>query len=398
MKTILIAGICYLMTLAAALGASVQSAEPRFVLLIDTSASMGRKQLTTLRTVRALVRGGFNGQIKAGDRFAIWTIGESLHPDFFPVQRWNDKDGRLLAEVAAQAIETEPHNGRGDAALYQRVLEAFPTTNALTVVFITDQTLKGTLFDSELGHYYEAHRSQILRERKAFVTSISFENARPASFTVSITGDAPELPPNPFLAGANESSKAEADLKGNTEPGPSNKNEPKAAPIPEVREKVTEVTVPRIQNKGASAELVEKPGAAVVAPEGQSIVRPAGNQAETIPDVPTFILPVAREGPREQVKAPRPAATTSSGSSTARSVEKERPEPKGIMTNSEPVAAATAGQNEKPGASGAFFGFANIAYLAGAFAILGWIAWRIFSRSGARDTRSLISRSMDSRR
>jgi hypothetical protein len=396
-KTIFFAGICFLLTLAEAIGATVTSIEPRFVLLIDTSASMGRKQVTTLRTVRALVRGGFNGQIKAGDRFAIWTIGESLHPDFFPVQQWNDKDGKLLAEVTSQAIETEPHSGRGNAAIYQRVLEALPSTNALTVVFITDQTLKGSLFDSELGRYYAAHSSQILRERKAFVTSLSFENARAASFTVSITGDAPELPPAPFLAEEIETPAAETDLKVNLEPVSLSKNEPKPAPIPEVREKVAEATVPRIQDKVASAEVAEKPRTPVVPPEVQSIAPLPRNNTETGPDVPSYALPVPRERPREQVIASRPAATIAQ-STTTPVVEEKRPEPKGMITNAEPVVTVPAAQNEKPAPSGSFFGFANIAYLAGAFAILGWIAWRIFYRSAARDNRSLISRSMDSRR
>ena len=202
---------------------------------------------------------------------------------------------------------------------------------------------------------------------------------------------------SPFLAEENETTVVEADLKVNPEPVLLTKNEPKPAPIQEGREKATEATVPPIANKVAPAEVVEKPGTPLVPRAEQSIVSPPRNSAETVAEVPSFILPPPRERSSEQVIAPRPALTTSQ-STTTQVVEQKRSEPRQMNTNIEPVEAVPAAHNEKRAASGSFFGFANIAYLAGALAVLGWIAWRIFSRPSGRENRSLITRSMDSRR
>jgi hypothetical protein len=393
-KKTLIAGALYLLLLTmAVISAERPAVQPRFVLLIDMSASMGRKQATTLRTVRALVRSGFNGQIRSGEYFAIWAMEESLRADFFPNQQWTDKDARLLAEVTAQAIETEPHGGRGHPAIYQRVIDALPKTDPVTVIFITDQILKGTVFDSELGRYYASHSSQILRERKAFVTAMAFEQGKAVSFADSISGDTLDLPPRPMPPEISESPAGPSNLTLNSVPSPQPQSEPKLLTDQRHLEKPVPATPLQTEKKVTAVGVAEKmPAAPPVPMPASSLPR---NDAAAVPDVPSYILSPPPEPPKNRVIAAHPAEKESRN--TAVPVNDPKTEPNVISAPSDST-PKTAMINEKPPVPGSFFGFANILYLGGAFAILGWIAWRFFAHSSGKENRSLISRSMDSRR
>jgi hypothetical protein len=383
-----------LLHLAASLTAAERPApQPRFVLLLDMSASMGRKQATTLRTVRTLVRGGFNGQLRPGQYFAIWAMGESLHADFFPNQQWADKDAKLLAEVTAQAIETEPHSGRGHPAIYQRVIEALPKANPVTVIFITDQTLKGTVFDSELGRYYASRSSQILRERKAFVTAMAFDQGKPVSFTVSISGDTPDLPPGPVPPEISESPAALSNFKQNPVLSPQAQSEPKSLLDQKQKEKPAPATPAPIEKKVAARVGESKTKIGPPPPPSASSV--PRNDVATVREVPSYILSPAPEPQKQRAIAPLSAEKESRN--TAVPAEDRKTEPK-VLSAPPESEAKTVMHDEKPAAPGSFFGFANILYLGGASAILGWIAWRIFSHPAGKENRSLISRSMDSRR
>jgi len=365
----------------------------QFVFLVDTSAAMGRKQQATLRSIRTLIGSGFGGKIKDGDTFVVWTFGQSLHSDVFPARRWANKENKLLAEIGAEMILSETHEGRSDTEpVFKEVLNALSKTNGAALIVITDQSLNGTPFDLDLQHYYSSRKMQILRERKAIVTGFVFDAGAPVSFSTGITGESFKMPD--YLPPYDDALRA----------AQSQVQKPAALPPPEI----ILAEPPKLPPEEPSTTLLAR------------IVRPA------ITNAPAAEPTVAQKN--EEAPVPKPSLPTEPTRSVAKIdapvVSKPDPIPQTVHASPPPAEPARLAQkqpiekesvdanipvpsvhdlpettvpSERAAGPGPVFGFEAFAYLFGGVMTVILIAWRILTRSTHRETRSLITRSMDIR-
>src|SRR5512146_2748082 len=71
--------LCMLLAVVAA--PVTEAAEPgplRFVFLVDTSAAMSGHKLAVIDILNSRISSGFDGQIRAGEAFALWTYAETV--------------------------------------------------------------------------------------------------------------------------------------------------------------------------------------------------------------------------------------------------------------------------------------------------------------------------------
>src|SRR3954454_9621630 len=85
--------LCLFALSALPAGAQTNLAKPklpsnRYLLVVDTSHSMGRRSEATLRTVYSLFQYGMRGQIHSGDSVGLWTYNEEVYTGRFPLQTW----------------------------------------------------------------------------------------------------------------------------------------------------------------------------------------------------------------------------------------------------------------------------------------------------------------------
>jgi hypothetical protein len=304
-----------------------------------------------------------------------------------------EKENKLLAEIGAEMILSETHEGRSDTeAVFKEVLQALSKTNGVTLIVITDQPLNGTPFDPELHHYYSSRKTQILRERKAIVTGFVFEGGAPVSFSTAITGESLKMPD--YIPLEDDLQKAARSLA----------QKPVEPPLPEIIVAEPPKTPPEEPSITLLARIVRP--AVTNAPAAQPAVTRKSEEAP----VPKPSLPIEPNPSVAKIDAPvasKPdsipptvlASPPSAQPVQTQPIEKESVDarPSTVSKSDPPESLKSTIPSDKVAAPTPIFGFEVFAYLfAGAIAV-GLIIWRVIARSTQRETRSLISRSMDIR-
>jgi hypothetical protein len=178
----------------------------RFLIMVETSASMGSRKEGTLKALSDLLASGMQGQLRDGDTIGLWTFDQDLHAGRFPLQHWSGQDkgaaaGRLLSFVNGQKCEGQANLDKALMPL-QRVLK---NSASLTVILISDgeDKIHGTPFDDPINAYYTRWHKEQQKARLPFVTVLRAKAGQLTDYSVTAAPwplEMPEPPPEPKVA------------------------------------------------------------------------------------------------------------------------------------------------------------------------------------------------------
>ena len=168
----------------------------RYLFLIEHSPEMASRQIATAQTVHDIIRSGFEGEIKDGEKFALYFYGSRLQTTRPFV--WRKGYELALARQAANLFSGRifsklrpPPETLFDAAAHVEV------SPEITVFYFTDgnQPITGTPFDDKLNEAIARRRSVFLRADKPFVVTFVARNQTLVDGRVHTEANAPFLIP-----------------------------------------------------------------------------------------------------------------------------------------------------------------------------------------------------------
>jgi hypothetical protein len=180
--------------------ATRQPQPARWLLVVDTSASMAQRAQALEGVLGELLLSGIDGQIKAGDQLGIWTYNQELSAGIAPMQNWiparsNIIAGRSSRFIGRQKYENQPHIEKVIPELNRIMKES----RQLTVLIFSDgaQDIVGTPFDAAINAAYAKQRSDLARTRMPLVTVLRAERGKFIGQNVSFAPWPIEFPPFP---------------------------------------------------------------------------------------------------------------------------------------------------------------------------------------------------------
>ena len=172
---------------------NVRAAENlRYLFLIEHSPEMASRQIAIVQTISDIIRGGFEGEIKDGEKFALYFYGSRLQTTR-PLT-WRKGYEIALARQAANLFSGRiysklrpPSETLFDAAAHVEV------SPEITIFFFTDgnQPITGTPFDAKLNEAIGKRRALFMRAEKPFVVTFVARNQTLVDGRVHTEVDAP---------------------------------------------------------------------------------------------------------------------------------------------------------------------------------------------------------------
>ncbi len=315
----------------------------RYLLVVDTSFSMGRCGPAARAAVAEAATTGLQGRMRDGDAFDLWTFDAFTRTRSYPPQVWmrdlSQAAGRRVSEFMARTR----FEGQGrPEVLIKDLLAGIKTQTNLSVVIITDgeSAFQGTPFDSAINAALKSRYRDLHQARKPFQVVLEAEEGQLRYWSVSAAGEAlkfarplePErvlakLAPQELLSSSATnkvvSTSAVAEAKPETPPTQTDKPQaaavsppttlpaPTAPPVSSLTQPKT--TTPAVPLQAAPSGLPavqpvkETPSKAKVAGTAESpVASPAKQPAEAAPPV------LAQRQAQTQAAPKPPPATTAS--------------------------------------------------------------------------------------
>jgi len=186
----------------------------RFLLIVETSRSMGHRSDATLKTITSLLYSGFSHQIKQGDSLGVWTYNQQLYTGRMPLQRWSaplqhEIVSETLKFFKGQKYEKQPAFSSVRPALDKVIKDS----EFITVVLISsgEEATSGTPFDDKINELYKSWKVDQEKAKMPFITvlrakrgTITGYTAVPAPWQVEI----PLWPTDPVAKAAKTNSPA----------------------------------------------------------------------------------------------------------------------------------------------------------------------------------------------
>lgn len=194
------------MVLVTAMGAPAKAPKPqpggnRFLFILETSAAMSRLEHGGRQAIFDLIYSGFDGRMRKGDTYGVWTFNEQVYAGVYPMQVW---DGQLHLEHAGAAgrfLRTQKYEKDGNAANLIKQLEAvLRVAKDLNVFIVTDEktVVSGTPFDAEINALYRTNGAHARRTSRPLITTLTARNGQFTAAAVNVAGEAitlANLPP-----------------------------------------------------------------------------------------------------------------------------------------------------------------------------------------------------------
>ncbi|HVR35216.1 MAG TPA: hypothetical protein VMS21_05125 [Methylomirabilota bacterium] len=300
----------------------------RFLLVLETSASMKNRVDAVQQFLKNFVGSSLLGQVSRGDTLGFWTFNEELWAGRFPLVEWHPSSVPTYAYRVEQftAAQTYENKSRADR-LMPHVTRLVEASKALTIVLITtgESPLEGTPFDTEINQAFAASTRQLRGDRLAFVVFLVAREGKLVDFAVNSTLG-PYRMPNPPLP------RIPIPAPAPTTPDPSTvpqRARPGTPPLV-ISTNLTPSPVP-VADDPAASKLIAA-GEVEQEPEPKSAVRTAGTNppdntpAPTQPAVARPTETAAVETPVVPTPAPRPQPRdTEPSSATARESTTSQP-------------------------------------------------------------------------
>lgn len=195
----------------------------RYLIIVETSRTMGHRSDGTLKTLANILFTGIGGQIQQGDTLGVWTYNKELYTGRLPLQRWSKLEQRdtcstILNHVKGQKYENQPAISSVRPALEKVIKDS----ESLTVILVSsgEEKMIGTPFDDQINQLYNNWREEQEKSRMPFVTVLRAKRGAIMSYSVTPSPWQVEIPPWP----------AEAVVKAVEPPRPTPKVQPSTVP------------------------------------------------------------------------------------------------------------------------------------------------------------------------
>jgi len=177
----------------------------RFLLVVDTSASMKPIDPATRRIVFDLAFTGVEGYMRTGDTMGMWTFNDEIGAGKFPMQVWDGQNPVDTASRAAMFVRDQEYKGENSIEELMIQLAAVMRAAKDVNIFIFsdgDTPMQGTPFDREINAVYSKRGKERKSARKPFVTTLVVRGGQVASAFVVLGGESIQLPERPAPAQA----------------------------------------------------------------------------------------------------------------------------------------------------------------------------------------------------
>jgi len=240
---------------------------PKYLILVEHSPEMARRQAATERTIADLVRTGFHARIQAGEEFSVWFYNQTLQTNLSLAWRAADAESLAARAVALFQARTPRTSLKLEHALgaLATVIEQSPD---LSLFIFTDgvQPIAGTGFDAGLNKATTDFRQRFADAAKPFLITLLARDGEFAGAGIhtalGVAVELPNLPPREVVAAKPvepvvEPKKADTPK---TEPPPKVEDvKPKAAEQPPAQPAVVVQPPPQPPPVVAVEKPVEKP-------------------------------------------------------------------------------------------------------------------------------------------
>jgi len=220
---LIIGCFAFLASLASAQTNSSRPAPGRYLFIVETSHSMGRRSDGVTKTVANLLFTGLNGQIRAGDSIGIWTYNQELYTGRLPLQRWSSMEQRqvgaaILTFLKDQKYEKQPSFSSVRPAFDKLIKDS----ELITVILVSsgDEAMTGTSFDEKINQLYKTWHDEQQKARMPFVTVLRAKRGKVIGYSVTPSPWQVEMPAWP----------AEPVVKTAPQPAPPPKVQPSTVP------------------------------------------------------------------------------------------------------------------------------------------------------------------------
>ena len=446
--TLLLSFFCAFQSQGAALALSKKTGPFfRFVIIVDSSKTMKRNKVGTLKTIQALLGSGFQGLARDGDVYGVWGVSDKLDATGFPPQRFVQSITQMQMARTVMYLDKVKFKGKSDLArAIDGVKDVTGISKEVYFFLITDgeDVVYGTPFDLDISTTLFRFKDKMRDLKLPFVVTVAALDGQLKAFSVESGGggkpifipkvdpvvkEEPKKPkikkaiekPEPAKKTEVKKASVQEEAKPEAKPQPAavkqvaktpEKEVPEPRPVPE--KKKIEIKAPEVKH----AEI-KKPEPVKVAPIEKKIAKPAveipkpRKEVKVVVTSPVKISPPTAkveipEPEKKEIKQPdvpkvampepvakaKPAKPVAPPKARETETVKVKKEP-AVETKEFAVAAATAlVQPVAAKDSGNFFLFIGLGLLFGG----GFVAWRLFDRGGATGTGSVITQSLDRER
>ncbi|HEX7470430.1 MAG TPA: hypothetical protein VF437_06835 [Verrucomicrobiae bacterium] len=275
----------------------------RWLIIADTSFSMGRRDQAMQVAVQNMLLSGMSGQLRRGDTIGLWIFNDDLYTGRFPLQIWMPEGRQTIALRVMEFLKRQRYE---KDTRFDKVITAVnrlaANSDTLTVILITDgdEKIAGTPFDKPINASFKQDHGYQKKVRAPFIVALRAQGGKLVDYTVTLAPWPVKFPPLP------------------PEPAPAvvEKIEPPAQPTPAPAPKLV---VPSLILSGEKSEPVaqpeptappvEKPAAVTLNPEPVvSIVPPTTVETKNAAAV-SENPPAIAEPPTKVDAAPQPAPT-----------------------------------------------------------------------------------------
>ncbi len=159
----------------------------RFLLVVDTSASMKRRAGDVLKIVDGIIASGASGQLRVGDTLGVWTFNEDVYSDL-PLQTWAVNEREQIASRTDDFLKQQRYakTSRFDKLL-PNLRDVIRASDIITIFIISngEGKMKGTAFDQEINDLYQQNLKETKSHRVPIVTVLQAKGGRLLRYTVN---------------------------------------------------------------------------------------------------------------------------------------------------------------------------------------------------------------------
>jgi hypothetical protein len=180
-----------------------QTVQGRFLFIFDTSHDMKYRVGAVQKALNTMLATSLSGQLHAGDSMGVWTFGQNLRPEDYPLQNWDPDKAVMIASNLVKFVGKQ-HYAKSTrfAALHPLLNEVVQSSERLTVLIFCDGGTKisGTPFDSGINQIFGQKLGEQKETHQPFVVVLRSQLGQYVGSTVTLPPlplNLPQFPPLP---------------------------------------------------------------------------------------------------------------------------------------------------------------------------------------------------------
>lgn len=181
------------------LRAAEPSGDGRWLLIFDTSASMKKLQPEVAAAAKEFFTTSAEGQLRAGDSMAIWTVSQRVASQFQPFT-WSPDQTDAAVSNLTSFLQKQPYATTSQLAALRTPLNGVAAASRqLTAVIFTDgqSDLNGTPYDEGINQTFREVRGERSKAAQLFLVVLRSDRGKFVGCTMNFPPGTLNLPPFP---------------------------------------------------------------------------------------------------------------------------------------------------------------------------------------------------------